>query len=59
MHYSELNNVLFNLKYLNEPPNNFSILDFVSFSSNATQSGGTHKMNHTLSSSYTTGVLQS
>ena len=54
MYYLEMNDMLFFLKCLKDPPDNFNILDFVSFSTNATRSGSTHKLNHTCSSSNTT-----
>ena len=54
MYYLEMNDVFFFLKCLKDPPDNFNILDFVSFSTNATRSGSTHKLNHTCSSSNTT-----
>ena len=57
MYYLEMNDVFFFLKCLKDAPDNFNTLDFASFSTNATRSGSTHKLNHTCSSSNTTSFF--
>ena len=53
MYYFELNDIFFFLRCLKDPPPNFDILSYVSFSSNPTRSSSCRKLNHTCSTSNT------
>ena len=53
MYFLEINDILFFIRSLKDPPSNFNILDYVSFCPNSTRSSTFNKLNHVLSSTST------
>ena len=54
MYFFEMNDIFLFITCLKDPPSNFNILNYVSFSQNSTRSGSSNKLTHTSSSSATT-----
>ena len=59
MYFFEMNDIFLFMKCLKDPPSNFNILNYVTFSHNSTRSGSSNKLKHISSSSTTTRFFTS